>query len=79
MSKECLLSLREMTRGQRGSIVCLRCRDAAYLHKLMAMGVLPGEQVEVLQTSPAFVIRIGYTQIAMDSLLARVVEVNVAE
>jgi ferrous iron transport protein A len=41
---------------------------------VMALGVLPGEQMEVLQTFPAYVIKVGHTQLALDKHLAQIVE-----
>lgn len=69
-------SLGNMKPGQHGRITGLSHMDAALVHKLMALGVLPGETVVVLQTSPAYVVKIGYTQVALDYLLAQAVEVE---
>ncbi len=35
-------------------------------HKLMALGIMPGSTIRVLQRRPAFVISAGYTQLALD-------------
>jgi Fe2+ transport system protein FeoA len=38
---------------------------------LVALGVLPGVEVLLLQRYPAFVMRIGHTEFAVDDQLAR--------
>jgi ferrous iron transport protein A len=76
MDKAYRVNLGKMKPGQQGRIMCLHYIDAAYLHKLMALGVLPGETVMMLQTFPVYVVQIGYTQIALDRLLAESVEVE---
>jgi Fe2+ transport system protein FeoA len=72
-------TLREMKSGQRGRIVSFHADDPSYLHKVMALGVLPGEQMEVLQTFPAYVIKVGHTQLALDKHLAQIVEVEIQQ
>jgi len=37
----------------------------------MSMGVLPGVAVEVTQTYPSYVFKIGHTQIAVDREIAK--------
>lgn len=46
---------------------------------MMALGVVPGEKVEVLQTFPTYVLRLGHTQLALDRLLAQAVEVEIRQ
>lgn len=41
------------------------------LRKLTAFGILPGAEIEILQTYPTYVLRIGYTQIALDYEIAK--------
>jgi len=38
---------------------------------LVALGVLPGVEVTLLQRFPAFVLRMGHTEFALDEQLAR--------
>lgn len=70
-------TLREMKRGQWGYIVQFQLTHPSYLHKMLALGVIPGERMEVLQTFPAYVIQIGHTQMALDRCLAQMVEVEI--
>ena len=41
------------------------------LRKLTAFGILPGTEIEILQIYPAYVLKIGYTQIALDYEIAK--------
>ena len=41
------------------------------LRKLTSFGILPGIEVEVLQISPTYVLRIQYTQLALDLQIAQ--------
>ncbi len=70
-----------MRPGERGTVLRLETGgvDAAQARKLMALGVLPGCQVELDRRSPAFVLRLGYTRLAIDEALARSVVVRLAE
>ncbi|MBI2403138.1 MAG: FeoA domain-containing protein, partial [Gemmatimonadetes bacterium] len=43
---------------------------------LVALGVLPGVEVTLLQRYPAFVMRIGHAEFAVDDELARRVHVG---
>ena len=40
------------------------------IRKLMAMGVLPGFDVSLIQRYPSYVFRVGQTQIAVDADIA---------
>lgn len=71
--------LTDMRAGQRGSIAYLRTSEKRRLRKLLAMGVLPGQEVEVIQRFPAFVFDVGRTQIAVDSEIASDIYVRVRE
>ena len=69
--KDCgSVRLTTLARGARGSVSCLEepwTKDAA---KLAALGVLPGVRLRVVQRSPAWVLRMGRTEIALDEELA---------
>ena len=44
--------------------------DSKNLQKLLAMGIVPGRIIRVLQTYPAYILQIDRTQVAMDRGLA---------
>ena len=52
-------------------VVRLLPADEGQLRKLTAFGILPGAEIEILQTYPTYVLRVGYTQIALDHEIAK--------
>jgi len=63
-------SLADVKRGTKGRVAYLHTRDNKKLQKLMTMGILPGVTIEVMQTFPSYVFRLGHTQIAVDKEMA---------
>lgn len=63
-------SLASLRKGQSGKIMYIQTEDNAKLQKLLAMGVLPGHKIEVIQTRPSYVFQVGQTQVAVDSDIA---------
>lgn len=57
--KSFVFSARDADKGSRGKIAYVETKNNKILQKLMAMGVLPGVPVEVMQTFPAFVLAVG--------------------
>jgi len=64
-------SLIELNAGQRGKIVYLHDKSDKELQKLMAMGILPGMPIQVIQKFPSYLLQIGQTQVAMDEEMAK--------
>lgn len=62
--------LSNLKKGQHGRIMYVQTEDNVNLQKLLAMGVLPGQTVELIQTRPSYVLQIGQTQIAVDKEIA---------
>jgi DtxR family Mn-dependent transcriptional regulator len=50
-------------------MVAADLRDQA--ERLASLGVSPGSEIELLQRRPAFVLRAGETQVALDEEIAR--------
>ena len=44
--------------------------DEHAVRKILALGIIPGDRIDVLATNPAFLIEIGSAQYAIDSELA---------
>ncbi len=63
-------SLAEMEAGQGGRIMYIHTHGESSIKKLMAMGVLPGFEVSLIQRYPSYVFRVGQTQIAVDAEIA---------
>ncbi len=69
--KDCgSVRLTTLGRGARGSVSCLEEPWTKEAAKLAALGVLPGVRLRVVQRSPAWVLRMGRTEIALDDVLA---------
>jgi Fe2+ transport system protein FeoA len=64
-------SLDRLKKGETGMVTRLITSDSKNLQKLLAMGILPGRIVKVLQTYPAYILQIDRTQAAMDRELAK--------
>ncbi|MFQ6065938.1 MAG: metal-dependent transcriptional regulator [bacterium] len=69
-------SLIELDAGQRGRIVYLHSKSDKELQKLMALGILPGIPIQIIQKFPSYLLQIGQTQVAMDEEMAKDVYVR---
>ncbi len=61
--------------GGTGVISCLTDPDHPRAVRLASLGILPGIPVRLMQTHPAYVLRVGFAEIALDYELARLVRV----
>jgi len=52
--------------GQKVRVSHLMPVNEKQLRKLTVFGILPGVEVEILQRYPIYVLRIGYTEVALD-------------
>lgn len=66
-----VLPLTEFKANEEGEIAFIQTEDSKKMQKLMAMGVLPGNRIMVLQTFPSYIFRIGFSEFAIDSYMAR--------
>ncbi len=64
------VSLTAMRVGAAGTISCLQEPESRAVRTLVAMGVLPGVDILLVQTYPAFVFRLGRAEFAIDATLA---------
>ena len=71
-----ILSLSTLAVGDTGYVHSLLIDDQTLLRKLMALGLLPGVRIKLIQKYPAFVLQMGYTQIAIDRQLAGVIKIT---
>jgi DtxR family Mn-dependent transcriptional regulator len=62
--------------GWTGRVAYLSTRDSRQVQKLMAMGVLPGSPMRLLQRFPTYVFQVGYSQFAVDRELASLIFVH---
>ena len=70
MFKECGSSLVDLKASEEARIVKINTDDILKLRKLTAFGIMPGVEVTMVQKYPAFVIQVGFTQIALDEGIA---------
>jgi len=65
-----------MYAGERGVIAGLEGADERTVRKLMAMGLVPGTELSVVRSKPGVVLRIGFSEMALDRETASKVTVN---
>jgi DtxR family Mn-dependent transcriptional regulator len=66
-----VVPLTEFKAGQEGEIAYIQTDDNKKMQKLMAMGVLPGNRIILTQAYPSYIFRVGYSEFAIDSNLAK--------
>ena len=76
-ARSAVLPLSAMKDGEEGTVAYLHEGDGEdILSKLMALGVLPGCRVRLLQRFPSFLFRIGLSQMAVDGTIAEAIYVR---
>jgi len=66
-----VVPLTELKPGEEGDIAYIQTEDSKKMQKLMAMGVLPGNRIHLLQAFPSYIFRVGFSEFAIDSAMAR--------
>ncbi len=66
-----VVPLTELKSGEEGEIAYIQTEDNRKMQKLMAMGVLPGNRVVLMQSFPSYIFRVGFSEFAIDTALAR--------
>lgn len=66
-----VVPLTELKSGEEGEIAYLLSGDDKKMQKLMALGVLPGNRITLLQTFPSYIFRVGFSEFAIDTAMAR--------
>jgi DtxR family transcriptional regulator, Mn-dependent transcriptional regulator len=66
-----VVPLTELKAGEDGDIAYIQTEDSKKMQKLMAMGVLPGNRISLLQAFPSYIFRVGFSEFAIDSAMAR--------
>lgn len=65
-----VVALTELKPGDEGEIAYLTTHDSKKMQKMMSMGVLPGNHIELRQAFPSYIFRIGNSEFAVDQDLA---------
>lgn len=63
-------SLSNLRTGQKGRVAYIHTQDHKKLEKIMAMGILPGMNITLIEKYPSFVFQVGHSQFAIDEDLA---------
>jgi Fe2+ transport system protein FeoA len=66
-----LPGLNDLQEGESGEVVCLNCPQNSRRNALAVFGLVPGASIVLQQKRPAFVIRIGETELALEADIAR--------
>jgi DtxR family Mn-dependent transcriptional regulator len=66
-----VVPLTELRSGEEGEIAYILTEDDKKMRKLMAMGVLPGNRIVLMQSFPSYIFRVGYSEFAIDTAMAR--------
>jgi Fe2+ transport system protein FeoA len=66
-----LASLDELEEGEESELVCLNGAHVARRTALAVYGLVPGSHLVLQQKRPSFVIRVGETELALESNIAR--------
>lgn len=69
-------SLAALANGSYARIACVECPNAARCARLMAYGLVQGQIIQLVQSQPAYVIRVDETELALDEEVARCVRVE---
>ena len=72
-----VVSMSEMKKRDGGTVAYINAPETEILNKLMAMGVVPGASLEIIQTYPSFVFRADQSQFAVDQEIADTIFVRV--
>ena len=71
--------LSQLARGQKGKVAYVHAPESNQLQKLMAMGILPGAPISLIQSFPSYVFKIGQGQFAVDKEIADAIYVRLVE
>ena len=63
--------MNQLPRGSRAQIYALGARKREIQAKLLAMGILPGREIELMSKFPSFVFQVGNSQFTVDLEIAR--------
>jgi DtxR family Mn-dependent transcriptional regulator len=62
--------LSELRPGQSGTLVSIESRSVSRLDRLSMMGMTPGFEVTLEQRRPAYVVRVGFTELSIEREVA---------
>lgn len=57
--------------NEKASISTIDETSSEIIRKLVALGLVPGQEVEIIRKIPIYILKIGHTQVAVDEELIR--------
>jgi len=66
-----LRTVGDLTSGERARVLRLAGEKASRRNALAVFGLVPGSEIELVERQPAYVIRVGETELALDAEIAR--------
>ena len=79
LAQKVVTSLSEMSPGQKGKVAYIYAPESNKLQKLMAMGILPGAPISLIQSFPSYVFQVRQTQFAVDKEIADAIYIRLVE
>ena len=64
------IPLTELDEGESSELVCLNCEHPHRRNSLAVYGLVPGSRVVLQQKRPAYVVRVGETELALEAAIA---------
>jgi Fe2+ transport system protein FeoA len=64
------IPLTELNEGESSELVCLSCAHSSRRNALAVYGLVPGSRIVLQQKRPAFVVRVGETELALEASIA---------
>ena len=71
-----MLTAADLKVNEQATVKALVTTSPEHLNKLMALGILPGTKLTVMQRFPSLVLKTGETVLAVDETVARLIEVD---
>ncbi len=72
-------TLSQLVPGQKSKVAYIYAPESNKLQKLMAMGMLPGAAVTLIQSFPSYVFQVSQTQFAVDKEIADAIYIRLVE
>ena len=71
------MPMKDLEPGNRARITFISPRDHGRMDRLSTLGIVPGTEIVLHQKKPAFVIRAGETELALDIDIAAEIYVKI--
>ncbi len=79
MAQKVIAPLSQLSQGQKGKVAYIYAPESDKLQKLMAMGILPGAPIILIQSFPSYVFQVRQTQFAVDKDIADAIYVRLEQ